>query len=427
MQSSVLLVLCFLSFILGQLFSAYCTSLANVKIPVVTPQVVVSEYSLQALLAIVLSVLVVHDLVLVLLLRHLLSSPTPTPKGILKLLNTVAHGVDVHTDNLAVVLFSRLNIGNSRAGYRKVSTLLPSRPAIVFPFFLGATLSVTECCTALFLFVKRDARPLFLFSILARARVAIPPWVHSFPAHLRHLAPAISSNHQGAHLKKIAAKEYEEPVPVLVPPAQVPVHSQDGIPARPSHAPLLRHLVAAAILRKCRVRIVIEEDCHAGIEEVEEVDDLSDTLVVEEEKDEDGEKLDEQVEVTVNQDTLVLEEEEEKVEEEQEEQFEEDSIEEQIGELTIDLESVAPSYQEFDLDAAPSYEEFANDAPPEPLFQKRTVAPLDHVIHRPPSLAAIAARMSASLPSTHARVSRLHLLARLSSRVSATSAEPISA
>ncbi|KAJ7126898.1 hypothetical protein C8R44DRAFT_107629 [Mycena epipterygia] len=424
MPSAIILVLCFLSFILGQLFSAYCTSLANVKIPVVTPQVIVgSEYSLQALLVIVLSVLVVHDLVLVLLLRHLLSSPTPTPKGILKLLTTVVHDVDVHTDNLAVVLFSRLTIGNSRAGYRKASILLPPRPATAFRIIAGVSFPLNECCTALVLFVKRDAHPPSLFSILACARVTIPPRVYSFPAQLlRHLAAAaISSTRRGTHLKKIAVKEYQEPVPVLIPPAQVPVHSQDGIPARPSHAPLLRHLVAAAILRKYRVRIVIEEDCHAGIEEVEEVDDLSDTLVVEEEKD--GEKLDEQVEVTVDQDTLVLE---EKVLEEQEEQVEEDSIEEQIEELTIDLESVAPSYQEFDL-ATPSYEEFANDAPPEPLFQKRIVAPLDHVIHRPPSLAAIAARMGVTLPSGHTRVSQLHLLARLSSRVSATSAEPISA
>ncbi|KAJ7451165.1 hypothetical protein FB451DRAFT_1284908 [Mycena latifolia] len=93
------------------------------------------------------------------------------------------------------------------------------------------------------------------------------------------------------------------------------------------------------------------------------------------------------------------------------------------------LQEAAPVYAEFEWDRAPSYEDFASGAPPEPLFETRRVS-LNHVIHRPPSLEVLAARIGAK-PSSAVRTSRLPLLARLSSRVasnaSATFAEPASA
>lgn len=75
----------------------------------------------------------------------------------------------------------------------------------------------------------------------------------------------------------------------------------------------------------------------------------------------------------------------------------------------------APTYAELDWGAAPSYEEFANGAPPEPLFDE-TLLRLDHPVNRPPSLPAIEARFALK-PLVLPRASRLHLLARLSSRL----------
>ncbi|KAJ6606199.1 hypothetical protein DFH09DRAFT_1269252 [Mycena vulgaris] len=165
--------------------------------------------------------------------------------------------------------------------------------------------------------------------------------------------------------------------------------------ARFSHLPL-RHLAAAATLRKSRVRIM-DEECHASIEE---------TIVG------DGHSAEEKmnmvaavevfpacttIEVEDTTDTLAV-----------------SVIEEKIDVVLVEQEPV-PAYQELDWDSAPSYEEFANSAPPEPLFERRLVA-LEHAIYRPPSLSVLAVRTGVK-PSSDTRASRLPLLARLTSRL----------
>ncbi|KAJ7369013.1 hypothetical protein DFH08DRAFT_928990 [Mycena albidolilacea] len=87
MSPTLSLILCFLTFICGQLFNAYCTSIHHIKIEsVVTVVPVDAGFSLKTLVAIVLSVLIVHDLVLLLVLRHVYRTAKYQPKISLKTL-----------------------------------------------------------------------------------------------------------------------------------------------------------------------------------------------------------------------------------------------------------------------------------------------------------------------------------------------------
>ncbi|KAJ7461954.1 hypothetical protein FB451DRAFT_1371011 [Mycena latifolia] len=83
------------------------------------------------------------------------------------------------------------------------------------------------------------------------------------------------------------------------------------------------------------------------------------------------------------------------------------NMHEKVEAVTVTQDPV-PTYEECEWGAAPSYEEFADGAPPEPLFAKRLMS-LTHAIHRPPSLAVLAAHTGAR-PSVAPRASRLPLL-----------------
>ncbi|KAJ7111920.1 hypothetical protein C8R44DRAFT_856512 [Mycena epipterygia] len=410
MQSSILLILCFISFLSGQLFNSFCSKVAaNVKVEIVAivPVAATSTFSLGALVWIIVCVLIVHDVLIVLVIRHLSLARGSARKTSQKARSTVAGDLQISSSisNLSMVLFGgvfapafvhvlttarRPSSGNRALQFISISAAVWSRVfsrqlrilyrlavvALTIPF------PVFELGTSLVR--KRDSRSptqLFLLPVARRfIELRYMARVRSLDL-LRHLAGVVASNsRQGEKQLKICDTRVKEAdntpvtleekkigilawVPDSDPPstpARAPTESEDT-PRRPSHFPLLRHLAAAATLRKYRVRIVIGEECHATIEEVQ---DISDTLVMAvstiEEKlviDESVTVVEEEAGVSVDEVISVLKEEKEGV----------DDVDEEA----------APTYEEFEGERVPSYEEFASGAPPEPLFQKRNVV-LDH-------------------------------------------------
>ncbi|KAJ7706958.1 hypothetical protein B0H17DRAFT_573661 [Mycena rosella] len=81
-SSSTILVLCFFSFILGQLFNALCASLSTSSLVTNESTIrLVSSGPSFSLLIIVVSVLAVHDILIILVLPHLLSESKPIAKS----------------------------------------------------------------------------------------------------------------------------------------------------------------------------------------------------------------------------------------------------------------------------------------------------------------------------------------------------------
>jgi hypothetical protein len=211
-------------------------------------------------------------------------------------------------------------------------------------------------------------------------------------------------------------------------PIEKPLAEDSPVYARQSHVPFLRHLATAAILRKLHVQ-VDEEPCYASIEEVaEDENDIEESA-----EDFQVEKVVEAAEKDIKNgmETLFFD--------AVSESNGFDLDEKKIDIVTGDHESVAPLYEEFE--GLPSYEEFAQDAPAEPLFD--TSASLIHgsstchsftflflpsthaAVHRPPPLSILAAHIGVKSTNIHPRASRLPLLARLSSRVSAPTSESV--
>ncbi|KAJ7506665.1 hypothetical protein B0H11DRAFT_1972277 [Mycena galericulata] len=207
------------------------------------------------------------------------------------------------------------------------------------------------------------------------------PWVSLFRA--------LSAPRLGEEVEEIVDSDDSETTLVAeggckstnVEKVDLPAFKHISLPAhsRPSYIPFLRHLSSAATLRKQLGRVVVDEPCHATIEEV--VDN----------------------EITLLSDSGSLEEE------------------------TIDAVFVE---EECDWEELPSYEEFAQGAPTEPLFEEKymSFAFIRGSCLCPPPLSALAARTGAKPPPQASRASRLPLLARLSIRVCKMSAlaEPFS-
>ncbi|KAJ7094375.1 hypothetical protein C8R44DRAFT_749558 [Mycena epipterygia] len=420
MRSFLAIILCFISFLLGQLFNGWCTSLAaGVKIESFSPQVhAVPGFSFKTLFFVVLSVLAIHDIVVFLLLRHLLLAPKPAPKGTLKARAITADGYNIpqSTNNASSVHMdpsSSTGSSDSR-GYRWPIILARRRDFSLF--ILDTALPLLSYCAVLF----RGLR-LHPFRYLAAAVKIDSEYVEKREDALVGDVVPYSANVEGKNIDVSAVDVTPEP-------------QADRSSARLSHFPLLRNLAAAAILRKCRVRIVVEEACHATIEEIsEEVQDSSITLLEDASNSssvEPEEKIDE-ISVNISVPGFVK-----KVA----------IMESVVIEVVSIDEEPAPTYCEFELDTAPSYEEFAEGVPVEVLFEKMQVV-ADHgscffialmftclicisaIIHLLPSLCTIATRTGTKSTSPRPRVSQLHLLTRLStwSGNSTIPAEPVAA
>ncbi|KAJ7930070.1 hypothetical protein B0H13DRAFT_1963103 [Mycena leptocephala] len=299
------------------------------------------------------------------------------------------------------------------------------RPSIM-TFGSRAHLLLIEYPTALALVTKRVSSPLSCVSLFAGGLPGIqdilPTFIRLFgpmatPAAPRY--PLTGVGLQGiwdVNIKEEVEENSEDSTLFLESnlsfkkePIEKALAEDSPVHARQSHIPFLRHLAAAAILRKLHVQ-VDEEPCYASIEEVaEDENDIEESA-----EDFQVEKVVEAAEKDIKNGMETL--------------F--DAVSESNGFdldekktdiVTGDHESVAPLYEEFE--GLPSYEEFAQGAPAEPLFD--TSASPIHAVHRPPPLSILAAHIGVKSTNIHPRTSRLPLLARLSSRVSAPTSESV--
>ncbi|KAJ7129138.1 hypothetical protein C8R44DRAFT_850429 [Mycena epipterygia] len=243
---SVIILLCFFASVSGQLFQAFCASISLdvVKIQHTSPPVA-SGISFKSLgfLCVCLSCTTSSSPFSFGIFswgRHPRISSEPKPSS---------------TSSLRLSMVQR----------NDAATTLPNKACSDISGHLWGRSSIPGYCTALVLAVKRDRSPVV---VLAAHMPKILLGVHLFPLYLLcHLAAASSI------IKVDHPKINDATVEALlsVPPAG----PQDY--ARLSHFPLPRHLAAAAMLQKCRVRIVLEEPCHATIQEVAEAVEGSST------------------------------------------------------------------------------------------------------------------------------------------------------
>ncbi|KAJ7506684.1 hypothetical protein B0H11DRAFT_2271990 [Mycena galericulata] len=184
MSSSLLFALCCVSFLSGQLFNALCASLAasvNTRaIEVLRAVPATSGFSFQYLVVVVVSVLVVHDVLIVLLLRHLLQVPTPAiHKNIVKtFLLVVSREVfewrnSPRVPNLGIA--ARHGTATPRNQFIPHRLLLESSiPRLLRLLLSGITRSITCTLVATFPRIEHLTAPALVSTVLA------PTW-HSRP------------------------------------------------------------------------------------------------------------------------------------------------------------------------------------------------------------------------------------------------------
>ncbi|KAJ6490467.1 hypothetical protein DFH09DRAFT_1454289 [Mycena vulgaris] len=480
-SSPIILTLCFLSFILGQLFNSFCARLSSpvVKIESISQSLVDAgaSFSLNSLVLIVLMVLIIHDVFIAIVIRRLLMIPTAAPKRTLKALLKAADDTDIHQafDRLALVLFNPARVKVPAAARHNLAGRKWMVPSIPRPFwiiyrpalitFVIDRAALIQYSTALVLFANRTVA----FPPLTRGRTGhqdIPRHAQCFQLNLRLILLALAASKAHFEMDEgicyasieevpdstVASSVKEEKIAMVPGLSYKALRSPCPVTYLPSarlqvpprivlyfHLNLLRHIPALVVTSRTHQLKI----CTATTEEVEPT---AETLVVQAVSEEDNSQVVAEVEDTYTAQAMSS------IEEKMEPAAIDESIlsfstlevqdttdttlveavkssgAEEKAEVVDVAQESAPTYEEFDWDQAPSYEEFANDAPPEPLFEKRFVS-LEHAVHRPPPLALLAARTGAKA-SFHARASRLPLLNRLSSRlsnISGTPAEPVAA
>ncbi|KAJ7922337.1 hypothetical protein B0H13DRAFT_1983481, partial [Mycena leptocephala] len=393
-SASFTLILCFVTFICGQLFNAFCTSLHPIKIESIASVVPVDTgFSFKTVIVIVFSALVVHDAVILLVIRHLPKDSKRTLRVLKTLPAAAADHISIPQGPLLILPVNTLLVPHKSFRLRPTVVSIP-RPFWIWRFLyrpptIGfssrAVLPLLEYLTTLALVAKRVSSPLpcalltgghpciqdlplfmRLFSPLAAAAVPRYPltgvglqgvWGTNVKEELEEdsedttLYLESNSSLKDKEIKASADKGIKTTLEETIEDSP----AEDG-PGRQSHVPVLRHLTAAALLRKSQVR-VNDEPCYASIEEV-----IEDEEVVEESVEEFRiEKVVEAGEMDVK-----------KVEDGTETPFVDAvsdgfSQEEKIlGIVPTEHEPIVPLYEE--LDGLPSYEEFVQDAPVEPLF-----------------------------------------------------------
>ncbi|KAJ7724744.1 hypothetical protein DFH07DRAFT_971137 [Mycena maculata] len=459
-SSTIVLVLCFLAFLGGQLFNAFCASFTAAPIKTVALSVGHSGVSFRSLLFVVGSALIVHDVLVVLLVCHLTKAHKPKARRnttIVKLLLTAASAiVPVKRDNPPSALLP-VPVVRGRArrttvsfSYRSLALFSIPCPLRFRPILApSATFPLIEYPTSLALVISGGSRPPACFPRLVglqgfRERA----WL-SYLTLWRSVVAAAASRLAAPHpIVRQAVEDDSEDAWVVelrrrssigeitdddTQPEQAEAETALKCPSR---LPLLRHLSAAAKLRKTRVRVLVDDPCYATIEEVNE--DISATLFVESSStpsNPEQEKLappaidqgDEAIEAgTVfewdglpSYEALVLgapplvkslstrsSVKEEKIAGPTANDYGEDG--ETVDAVTLSDESI--------WDDLPSYEEFLKGAPPDPLFATKDLSSLNHAISRPPPLSMLVARTGAKPPACPG-VSRLPLLSCLSARL----------
>ncbi|KAJ7724730.1 hypothetical protein DFH07DRAFT_854606 [Mycena maculata] len=424
-SSSFVLTLCFISFLCGQLFSAFCASFSFTAAPVKTValSVVHSGVSFRTLILVVGSALLVHDVLVVLLVCHLIKAHKPKARRnttIVKLLLTATSAIiPVKRDNPpSALLLSAPVRGRARHtmsfSYRSLALFSIPCPLRFRPILApSATFPLIEYPTSLALVISGGSRPPACFPRLVglqgfrdRAWLSYLTLWRSVvaAAALRLAAPhpivrqAVEDDSEDTWVVRVELGRRSAIGEITDDDTQPEQAEVETALRRPSHLPLLGHLSATAKLRKARVRVLVDDPCSATIEEVNE--DVSATLFVEGSStpsDPEQEKLgppaidqgDEAIEAgTVfewddlpSYEAFVLgapplvkslstrsSVKEEKIAGPTANDYGEDG--ETVDAVTLSDESI--------WDDLPSYEEFLKGAPPDPIFATRDLSSLSH-------------------------------------------------
>ncbi|KAJ7167825.1 hypothetical protein C8R46DRAFT_1350757 [Mycena filopes] len=261
---SIVLVLCFFSFILGQTFNAFCVRLSSPGVQIVEKVVVVNVgYSFKTLVAIVLAAIVANNALLVLAYRYSTRSPKPAQRRrtarIIDRLEVSRHGLPLIPPPAVLIpgvftLFVRLAIHRP---FWTFKTLY--RP--LFGAYPRTTLPLLD-----------DLNPTALALVIAsrpRVRVHILDGLPTFIRVFRNLAVK-SFRFEGRVFRgRIRVPINIEKVEECKPVQEEEGHQEDKVERRPSRAGFLQHLAAAALLRKCQFQVK-EEACYATVVEIEE-------------------------------------------------------------------------------------------------------------------------------------------------------------
>ncbi|KAJ7167818.1 hypothetical protein C8R46DRAFT_1270280 [Mycena filopes] len=259
---SIVLVLCFFSFLLGQTFNAFCTRISSPGVQIVEKIVVVNvEYSFKTLVAVVLAAIVANNALLVLAYRYstrgrktaqrrhtasIVDRPDISRHGTLLLLPTA----------VVISAFSRIPVPRP---FWTFKTLY--RP--LFGTYPRTTLPLLDD-------PNPTALPLVLATKYTRpGGLHIPDGLPTFTRVFRNLAVKGFRFEGRVFRGRIRFPIIIEKVEECKPVQEEEGHQEDKVGRRPSRASFLQHLAAAALLRKCQFQ-VNEEACYATVEEIEE-------------------------------------------------------------------------------------------------------------------------------------------------------------
>ncbi|KAJ7451737.1 hypothetical protein B0H11DRAFT_306960 [Mycena galericulata] len=415
-SSSLAFLLCFASFLFGQLFNVLCTSLSAPVVEAVSFVPESSGVSLKILFIVVVSVLAIHDTVLVLVLWHLFAASRPaSSKSLIQIgrqlpsvFFVLAPGHSAASDTLRTPWF----MGRSPVFVQVLQPFRNSHWHTVKGLVWATLPRLFEHPAALVLFTNRSLPPV---------RVS-PPRNHGhfwlFYFLLLHAASVptqanINNSTCDAFIEEIG--DEEDFVGTLIlrksSTAKAPSISQQlsgpefliGIPTPCDRNPQVvwdllrsslrssvpRYLIAVATSREWCAN-VDREACPASLVDV--VKEVNTAKEFADEKD--------VMSIEDTSKTLIIE----------EDAASKASVEDK-------MEDLAPLYEEIDPESAPSYEEFAANAPSEPLFENKGHTSLDFAVNRPPSLDVLVARLGAKARPSPARAARLTFLGRLSPRL----------
>jgi hypothetical protein len=313
-SASFTLILCFVTFICGQLFNTFCTSLHPIKIESIASVVPVDTgFSFKTVIVIVFSALVVHDAVILLVIRHLPKDSKRTLRVLKTLPAAAADHISIPQGPLLILPVNTLLVPHKSFRLRPTVVSIP-RPFWIWRFLyrpptIGfssrAVLPLLEYLTTLALVAKRVSSPLPC-ALLTGGH----PCIQDLPLFMRLFSPLAAAavprypltgvglqGVWGTNVKEELEEDSEDTTLYLesnssLKDKEIKASADEGIkttleetiedspaedgPGRQSHVPVLRHLTAAALLRKSQVR-VNDEPCYASIEEV-----IEDEEVVEE-------------------------------------------------------------------------------------------------------------------------------------------------
>ncbi|KAJ6460129.1 hypothetical protein C8R47DRAFT_1161258 [Mycena vitilis] len=277
-NSTIALVLCFFTFVCGQVFQAAIHPSPAKLERVVTVVAVAPGFSLASLILVVLAVLVIHDAVLILLLHHLGKTDT----GRSDPAHIVSKSLKAAVDNApglrrpTLLLLPPVPVNDPRPSPHSI-LVGPPRTIWVLPFLKMHRVGVLLI-----------PRPFWTRAIYQQAACALgPPLFCRLIAHLAAGDAPVSGQEFGEddgmqsidNSSTVEEKGGEEPeyrdkdVPEPdAPQYKEPLLDDITAPARPSRAPFLRYVAASALLRRLQFRAV-DEACYASIEEVKEDDD----------------------------------------------------------------------------------------------------------------------------------------------------------